>query len=109
MMSTPRAGVAKLVYAPDSRSGERQAHVGSSPTSGTNALQAQRSQQNSETLKPPLKSAGGKRWLLPYLKPIWERHRDRRYVEPFCGGLAMALGLAPQSGLFNDINPHLIN
>lgn len=85
-------------------------HVGSSPTSGTKALQAQRSQQNSETtLKPPLKWAGGKRWLLPYLKPIWQKHRDRRYVEPFCGGLAMALGLEPQAGLLNDINPHLIN
>ena len=30
-----RAGVAKLVYAPDSKSGVRQGHVGSSPTSGT--------------------------------------------------------------------------
>src|SRR5215216_1742109 len=29
------AGVAKLVYAPDSKSGVRQGHVGSSPTSGT--------------------------------------------------------------------------
>jgi hypothetical protein len=31
----PKAGVAKLVYALDSKSSERQAHVGSSPTSGT--------------------------------------------------------------------------
>jgi hypothetical protein len=30
-----RAGVAKLVYAPDSKSGGLNAHVGSSPTSGT--------------------------------------------------------------------------
>jgi DNA adenine methylase len=72
-------------------------------------LQAQRSQRDPETLKPPLKWAGGKRWLLPHLQPIWQEHRHRRYVEPFCGGLAMALGLRPQTALLNDINQHLIN
>jgi DNA adenine methylase len=29
-------------------------------------------------------------------------------VEPFCGGLAMALGLMPGRALLNDVNPHLI-
>jgi DNA adenine methylase len=72
-------------------------------------LHAKRSQQTSETLKPPLKWAGGKRWLLPYLEPIWHEHQHRRYVEPFCGGLAAPLGLKPQKALLNDINPHLIN
>lgn len=61
------------------------------------------------TLKPPLKWAGGKRWLVPHLQPIWERYSDRRYVEPFCGGLAVALGLQPARALLNDVNPHLIN
>lgn len=60
-------------------------------------------------LKPPLKWAGGKRWLLPYLSPRWQSHSFRRYVEPFCGGLAVPLGLRPQRALINDINPHLIN
>lgn len=60
-------------------------------------------------LKPPLKWAGGKRWLVPHLKPIWDEYSDRRYVEPFCGGLAVALGLQPKRALLNDINPHLIN
>ena len=60
-------------------------------------------------LKPPLKWAGGKRWLLPYVEPLWRAHKHRRYVEPFCGGLAMALGLTPEQALLNDINPHLIN
>jgi len=60
-------------------------------------------------LKPPLKWAGGKRWLVPHLKPIWDKHSDRRYVEPFCGGLAVVLGLQPERALLNDINPHLIN
>ena len=61
------------------------------------------------TLKPPLKWAGGKRWLVPHLEPIWARHSHRRYVEPFCGGLAVALGLQPKRALLNDVNPHLIN
>ncbi len=60
-------------------------------------------------LPPPLKWAGGKRWLLPHLRPIWESHQHRRLVEPFCGGLAIALGLRPQRALLNDINPHAIN
>jgi len=60
-------------------------------------------------LTPPLKWAGGKRWLVPHLAPLWEPHRQRRYVEPFCGGLAVAFGLQPERALLNDINPHLIN
>jgi len=58
---------------------------------------------------PPLKWAGGKRWQLPHLREIWLSHAHRRLVEPFCGGLAVALGLAPERALLNDINPHLIN
>ncbi|HJP90393.1 MAG TPA: Dam family site-specific DNA-(adenine-N6)-methyltransferase [Pyrinomonadaceae bacterium] len=60
-------------------------------------------------LKPPLKWAGGKRWLVAHLKPIWEANAKCRYVEPFCGGLAVVLGLQPKRALLNDINPHLIN
>jgi DNA adenine methylase len=58
---------------------------------------------------PPLKWAGGKRWQIPYLSAIWRAHAHRRLVEPFCGGLAVALGLAPKRALLNDANPHLIN
>ncbi len=60
-------------------------------------------------LPPPLKWAGGKRWLVPRLLPWWEALRGRRYVEPFCGGLAMALGARPSAALLNDMNPHLIH
>ena len=60
-------------------------------------------------LRPPLKWAGGKRWLLPHLQPIWERHRGARLVEPLCGGLAVALGLRPRQAVLNDVNPHNIN
>jgi DNA adenine methylase len=60
-------------------------------------------------LPPPLKWAGGKRWQLPHLRKLWESESHRRLVEPFCGGLAVTLGLIPQRALLNDINPHLIN
>src|SRR4029077_16939560 len=60
-------------------------------------------------LKPPLKWAGGKRWQVPYLRSLWEPHSQRRLVEPFSGGLAVAMGLMPGRALLNDINPHLIN
>jgi DNA adenine methylase len=59
--------------------------------------------------KPPLKWAGGKRWLVPYLVHDWNRHRSRRLVEPLCGGLAVSLGLVPDRALISDINPHAIN
>ena len=60
-------------------------------------------------LKPPLKWAGGKRWLVPRLAGLWQPHSSRRYVEPFCGGLAAPLGLIPKRARLNDVNPHLIN
>src|SRR5579872_6751516 len=60
-------------------------------------------------LRPPLKWAGGKRWQLRHLRPIWTAHEPRRLVEPFCGGLSVALGLCPRRALLNDANPHLVN
>jgi DNA adenine methylase len=59
--------------------------------------------------RPPLKWAGGKRWLVPHVRRIWIGHAHRRLVEPFCGGLAVALGLMPRRALLNDVNPHLVN
>lgn len=59
--------------------------------------------------KPPLKWAGGKRWQVPFLLGNWSAESHRRLVEPFCGGLAVALGLRPERALLNDVNPHLIN
>jgi len=60
-------------------------------------------------LKPPLKWAGGKRWQVPQLRRLWQSHRHRRLVEPFCGGIAVTLGLAPPRALLNDANSHLVN
>jgi DNA adenine methylase len=63
----------------------------------------------SQVLTPPLKWAGGKRWLVPHLRKTWQIYQDYRLVEPFCGGLAIALGLQPAQALLNDINPHVVN
>ena len=60
-------------------------------------------------LTPPLKWAGGKRWLVPTLRNLWRAHTHRRLVEPFVGGMAVALGLLPPKALLNDVNRHLIN
>lgn len=64
---------------------------------------------STDAAKPPLKWAGGKRWQVPHLEPLWAAHSNRRLVEPFCGGLAVTLGLRPGTALLNDINPHVIN
>src|SRR4029453_16131118 len=60
-------------------------------------------------LRPPLKWAGGKRWQVPHLRSLWKPYSRSRLVEPFCGGLAVALGLKPAQALLNDANPHLVN
>lgn len=62
-----------------------------------------------KSLNPPLKYAGGKRWLVPHISPYWHKFTNRRLVEPFCGGLAVTLGLLPATALLNDINPHVMN
>jgi DNA adenine methylase len=58
-------------------------------------------------LQPPLKWAGGKRWLVGTLSRLWDPRR--RLVEPFVGGMAVALGLRPERALLNDANPHLMS
>lgn len=75
------------------------------------AVQEQPKRRGGEQLdlRPPLKWAGGKRWLAPRLRKLWEGHAHRRLVEPFVGGLAVVLELRPQCALLNDLNPHLIN
>lgn len=60
-------------------------------------------------LSPLLKWAGGKRWLVPLLKSLYEPFKNERIVEPFVGGLSVTLGLMPSEALLSDRNPHLIN
>lgn len=62
-----------------------------------------------KSVAPPLKWAGGKRWLVPRLRELWAAHAEKRLVEPFVGGMSVALGLLPEQALLNDVNKHLIN
>ncbi len=73
------------------------------------ALMAELVEGVAPAVRPPLKWAGGKRWLVRHIARFWRRERHRRLVEPLCGGLAVALGLRPEKALLNDINPHIIN
>ena len=65
--------------------------------------------------KPLLKWPGGKRWLVPYLRVLWEAYTKNsvkktvRLVEPFMGSMSVALGLNPSIALLNDANEHVIN
>jgi len=67
------------------------------------------SEPDAATLRPALKWAGGKRWLAPELARLYRPFRRHRLVEPFCGGLAVALALNPARALLNDVNPHAVN
>lgn len=58
---------------------------------------------------PPLKWAGGKRWLAPSLKDIWDFLGDREaLVEPFAGSLAVSLFIRPPRAILNDYNATLV-
>ena len=75
----------------------------------TSPIRAQPLDDAPESVRPPLKWAGGKRWQVPHIRPFWDSHQHCRLVEPFCGGLAVTLGLLPERALLNDVNPHVIN
>lgn len=57
-----------------------------------------------ETLKPLLKWAGGKTWLLPRLLELYAPFRETHVlIEPFVGSAAVALGLRPHWARLNDL------
>ncbi|MDQ7049204.1 MAG: Dam family site-specific DNA-(adenine-N6)-methyltransferase [Enterobacterales bacterium] len=60
-------------------------------------------------ITPPIKYPGGKRFLVDNIRILWELSKSTRLVEPFCGGMAISLGIAPKKALVNDINPHVVN
>lgn len=57
---------------------------------------------------PFLKWAGGKRWLAPALAPLVTARLDSTYIEPFGGGAALLLHLAPTKAVLGDVNAELI-
>lgn len=58
-------------------------------------------------LVPPLKWAGGKRWLASRGLPIPEKFE--RYIEPFLGSGAVFFALAPTEAILSDLNAELID
>jgi len=58
-------------------------------------------------VKPFLKWAGGKRWLVQKYSNIFPKN-FRRYFEPFLGSGAVFFYLAPQLAVLSDINKELI-
>jgi DNA adenine methylase len=62
----------------------------------------------SKNIVPFLKWAGGKRWLI-HSKQLEIPVSFGTYIEPFLGGGAMFLKLAPEKAILSDINHDLIN
>ncbi|MGV3208624.1 MULTISPECIES: DNA adenine methylase [unclassified Corynebacterium] len=60
-------------------------------------------------LKPLMKWVGGKRQLLPAIRSALPAAGFQRYFEPFLGGGAVLLALAPGKATVNDLNTELIN
>lgn len=58
-------------------------------------------------VSPVLKWVGGKRQLLPSIKPMLPK-RITSYCEPFVGGGAVLFALQPKKAIVNDINSDLI-
>lgn len=58
-------------------------------------------------VSPVLKWVGGKRQLLPTIKPMLPK-RITSYCEPFVGGGAVLFDLQPKKAIINDINSDLI-
>ena len=58
-------------------------------------------------VSPVLKWVGGKRQLLPSIKPMLPK-RITSYCEPFVGGGAVLFELQPKKAIINDINSDLI-
>lgn len=58
--------------------------------------------------RPLLKWPGGKKWLAPLLSPTLQQELTHCYYEPFVGGAAMFLSVAPKRALLGDLNGSLV-
>lgn len=60
-------------------------------------------------MSPFVKWVGGKRQLLPELVKHMPKDGYNKYYEPFIGGGALLLRLAPKNAVINDLNMELVN
>jgi len=61
-----------------------------------------------EIVKPFLRWAGGKSWLLKHLDQLLPRDGYNMYHEPFIGGGSIYLALNPKKAIISDLNKELI-
>lgn len=64
---------------------------------------------NDLSRKPILKWPGGKSWLVSDLVDVIHEELDGIYFEPFLGGGALYLALAPENSILSDTNSELIH
>lgn len=69
-----------------------------------------RERNTSEALAPIVKWAGGKRQLIPSIRPLLPKKlASHTYCEPFMGGGALLWALHPKHAIANDLNGELMN
>lgn len=71
------------------------------------SIQELAEEMNNKVLSPFIKWVGGKRQLLPHLIKLMPKEPIKTYYEPFIGGGAFLLRLAPKNAVINDFNPEL--
>jgi DNA adenine methylase len=67
-------------------------------------------------VKTVIKYAGGKqlvkfpdgKYVVDVIKNMYDNHRDKVFVDLFCGGLSISLNVKPERCIANDLNYHVI-
>lgn len=60
-------------------------------------------------MQPPIKWVGGKRWITPFLKELYNCMQLQGVIEPFCGGCSVTLAIHPKYAILNDNSQDVIN